>query len=87
MKNSVVPYITIMSPGATTPALIASAAASIVPAVTGVPAINPVSTAAAGVTPPAISADQSSRGSLSGSTIGSAKRPSHSRARTSTRGL
>jgi hypothetical protein len=53
MKNIVVPYMTIMSPGSTTPTLTASAAASIVPAVTGVPAFSPVSAAAVEVTSPA----------------------------------
>ena len=35
------PYISIMSPGSSTPTLSASAAASIVPTITGVPAARP----------------------------------------------
>ena len=40
------PYISIISPGSSTPTLTASAAASIVPTITGVPAASPVSSAA-----------------------------------------
>ena len=40
------PYISIMSPEARTPTLTASAAASMVPQVTGVPMASPVSAAA-----------------------------------------
>jgi len=43
--NIVVPYASIVSPGATTPAPSASAHASIVPAATGVPAGIPASSA------------------------------------------
>jgi len=49
------PNINIMSPNRATPALTASAAASMVPAMTGVPGARPVSAAAAAVTPPMIS--------------------------------
>jgi hypothetical protein len=61
--NIVVPYMSIVSPGARTPTLAASAHASIVPAATGVPSARPVSDAAAAVTVPAISAGHRSRGS------------------------
>ena len=47
MMKTVEPYISIMSPGARTPTLTASAAASTVPTVTGVPSARPVSAAAA----------------------------------------
>ncbi len=60
-----VPYMTIVSPTAETPTDAASAHASTVPAVTGVPAASPVSRAASSVILPAISSDQSSRGSSS----------------------
>ena len=46
MMKMVEPYMTIMSPGLVTPTLSASAAASMVPAITGVPAASPVSRAA-----------------------------------------
>ena len=71
MMKMVEPYIIIMSPGALTPTLTASAAASMVPQVTGVPARSPVSSAAASVTRPATSVDQRSRGSRSGPTVSS----------------
>ena len=63
MVKMVEPYMIIMSPGARTPAESASAAASMVPAITGVPAASPVSSAAAAVTSPAISPDHNSAGS------------------------
>ncbi len=85
--NMVVPYMTIMSPGAFTPTLMASAVASIVPVVTGVPAFSPVSAAACGVTCPATSFAQSSRGRRSRSTIGPAKRGSQRNPRRSKSGL
>ena len=69
MMNMVEPYISIMSPFRVTPTESASAAASMVPAVTGVPAFSPVSTAASLVTAPAISPDQSSLGNLSRGTM------------------
>ena len=57
------PYISMVSPGDRTPALNASAQASTVPAVTGVPSDKPVSAAAAALTPPTTSPGQASRGS------------------------
>ncbi len=71
IRNTVEPYIIIVSPGAVTPALTASAAASMVPQVTGVPGRRPVSAAAAAVTWPAMSVDHISRGSRSGPTVSS----------------
>jgi hypothetical protein len=59
----VVPYMTIVSPTAPTPTLAASAQASIVPAITGMPSGSPVSRAARPCTVPATSPGQSSRGS------------------------
>ena len=50
MVKMVEPYISIMSPVRTTPTLSASDAASMVPAVTGVPAASPVACAAPAVT-------------------------------------
>ena len=47
MKNIVLPYMIIVSPGRCTPTLTASAAASIVPKVTGVPTGSPVASLAA----------------------------------------
>ena len=73
MMKIVDPYIIIMSPGDSTPTLTASAAASIVPASTGVPAARPVSAAAAGVTSPAISEDHNNSGSRSGPTMPSVR--------------
>ena len=52
------PYISIMSPGRSTPTLTASAAASMAPAVTGVPGASPVSAAACVVISPTISVVQ-----------------------------
>lgn len=52
------PYISIMSPTPKTPTLIASAAASTVPTITGVPIANPVSSLAFSVTSPAMSVVQ-----------------------------
>jgi hypothetical protein len=46
----VLPYMSMSSPGSRTPTLSASAQASTVPATTGVPAGNPVASAAAAVT-------------------------------------
>ena len=66
MMNSVEPYIIIMSPAWRVPTETASAPASMVPQVTGVPARSPVSAAACAVTRPAISVDHSRRGSISG---------------------
>ena len=62
-RNIVVPYISIRSPGWSTPTLAASAQASIVPAATGVPAGIPVDWAAASETVPATSDGHSKRGS------------------------
>ena len=62
MMKMVEPYIIIMSPGSSTPTLSASAAASIVPAMTGVPAASPVSSRRARVTMPAMSVVHSSLG-------------------------
>ena len=56
------PYIIIMSPELLTPTLKASAAASIVPVVTGVPNFNPVSFDACSVISPAISLDHNISG-------------------------
>lgn len=61
------PYMTIMSKGRTMPTLSASEAASIVPAMTGVPAARPVARAAFGVTWPAISVVHKSFGKRSSS--------------------
>ena len=57
MVKMVEPYIIIMSPGSSTPTLSASAAASMVPAMTGVPSAARSPRAAARVTWPAISVD------------------------------
>ena len=65
MMKTVEPYISIVSPAPRTPTLSASAAASMVPKVTGVPGASPVSPPPRSVTCPAISADQPSRGSMS----------------------
>ena len=62
MMKMVEPYMIIMSPGARTPILIASAAASMVPQVTGVPLARPVSSAARSVIWPAISVDHARSG-------------------------
>ena len=59
------PYMIIRSPGAPTPTLIASAAASIVPTITGVPSASPVADAASRVTVPAMSVVQPISGSHS----------------------
>jgi hypothetical protein len=72
MMKMVEPYISIMSPGSSTPTLSASAAASMVPAITGVPSARPVSAAACRVTWPAMSVVQARRGSLSRSTMSAA---------------
>ncbi len=87
MKNSVVPYITIRSPGSVTPTLSASAAASTAPAVTGVPALSPVSSAPRSLTVPAISVDHIRSGNFDVSMIGSAKRSSYASASISTSGF
>jgi hypothetical protein len=50
MMKMVEPYISIMSPESSTPTLSASAAASMVPAITGVPCARPVAAAAFAVT-------------------------------------
>jgi hypothetical protein len=55
MKKILLPNISIMSSKLATPALIASAAASVVPATTGVPSARPVSLAAVGVILPTTS--------------------------------
>ena len=54
------PYISIMSPGSSTPTLSASAAASMVPTITGVPTARPVSSAARPCHVPAMSVVQAS---------------------------
>ena len=64
IKNIVDPYIIIISPVSFTPTLIASAAASIVPTVTGVPCCKVVSNEACFVIYPAISVDHFNSGSL-----------------------
>ena len=68
------PYIIIMSPLSCTPTLTASEAASMVPAVTGVPTASPVSAAARSVTVPAMSVVHNRSGSRSGETMRSANR-------------
>ena len=83
MMNIVEPYISIISPGDWTPTLTASAAASIVPTMTGVPWARPVSDAAAGVTPPAISVDHASRGNRSSGRMSGARSAVQSRRFTS----
>ncbi len=77
------PYIIIMSPLCRTPTLTASAAASMVPVVTGVPGARPVSCAACAVMWPAISVDQSSFGSLSSAMMSGARSLVQSRVSTS----
>ena len=72
-----VPYMSMVSPGRRTPTLSASAHASIVPAMTGVPAGMPVSTDAAGVTVPTGSAAQRSSGSSRPGAIAAAQSPAH----------
>ena len=69
MMKMVEPYIIIMSPGFRVPTLTASAAASIVPVVTGVPSARPVSFAARAWILPAISADQANSGRRSSGTM------------------
>ena len=71
------PYIIIISPGLSAPTESASAAASIVPTVTGVPKARPVNSAASFVTWPAISSDHINRGSFSNGTMSSAKSSTH----------
>ena len=61
-----------MSPGFVTPTLSASAPASIVPHVTGVPTASPVAAAAPAVTCPAMSVVHSNFGSLSSGRMSSA---------------
>ena len=65
MKNVVLPYMIMRSPGCETPTLSPSASASIVPTATGMPAGNPVAAAASAVTTPATSAGQPIAGSRS----------------------
>ncbi|MNT53919.1 hypothetical protein D3C72_1910390 [compost metagenome] len=67
-KKVVLPYITIRSPGATAPTLIASLSASTAPTATGVPTDRPVAAAACVLISPAISSDQAGRGSASSGT-------------------
>ena len=62
MRNIVVPYMSIRSPGLWASTLIASAHASIVPAVTGIPAGSPVAAAASPVIVPTTESDHASRG-------------------------
>ena len=64
IMKTVEPYMTIMSPLRMTPTLSASAAASMVPAMTGVPVESPVARAAFAVTCPAISVVHSDLGGL-----------------------
>ena len=73
------PYISIISPGSRTPTLIASAAASIVPTITGVPGASPVSSAACLVTVPAISVVQAISGRRSSSVMSGARASLHAR--------
>ena len=68
MKNIVVPIIIMKSPGADPPALTNSAAASAVPAITGVPTGIPVSKYASFVTVPAILVVHMGKGNFSGGT-------------------
>lgn len=63
IRNTVVPYITIVSPGSRTPTEAASAQASTVPAVTGSLRGKTVSEAAAAPTVPTTSVGQASLGS------------------------
>lgn len=63
MRNSVVPYMTMRSPGRCAPTLTDSVHASTDPITTGVPSARPVRAAARAVTVPATSPDQSSSGS------------------------
>ena len=69
MMKIVEPYMIIMSPPSRTSTLSASAAASTVPTMTGVPAERPVSSAASSVTLPAMSVVQASAGSESSPTM------------------
>jgi hypothetical protein len=62
IMNIVVPYCKNIRPGTDSPTLTPSAQASMVPAVTGMPAGRPVAAAASGVTTPAWSPDHSRRG-------------------------
>lgn len=62
IMNIVVPYCRNIRPGTDSPTLTPSAQASIVPAVTGMPAGRPVAAAASSVTTPARSPDQTSLG-------------------------
>ena len=75
--------MSIMSPARRTPTLTASAAASMVPTVTGVPGASPVSAAARRVTSPAISVVQASSGSIPTSTMPSARSSLQARRATS----
>ena len=59
------PYISMASPSSTTPTLTASAPASVVPQMTGVPAARPVSAAAAAVTYPTTWVVEVMRGKVS----------------------
>jgi hypothetical protein len=77
LRKSVEPYITIRSPASRTPAASDSAQASIVPAITGVPAGMPVAAAPSRVTTSAGSPGQSSRGSSSPGAICSAHSSIH----------
>jgi hypothetical protein len=85
-KNIVDPYISIRSPGWRTPALNASAQASTVPAVTGVPVNNPVVSAAAAVTVPTTSPGHASRSSATSPVSSLAQFWCHSRDRGSYKG-
>jgi hypothetical protein len=62
-RNMVEPYISIRSPGCRTPTENASAYASTVPAITGVPTGNPVAAAAVSWTAPTASLGHTNLGS------------------------
>ena len=82
MMKMVEPYMIIMSPASSTPTESASAAASAVPAMTGVPAASPVSSAARGVTAPTMSVVQARSGRRSGSMMSGASSPLQARSST-----
>jgi hypothetical protein len=75
--NIVVPYMSIVSPGSRTPALSASAQASIVPATTGVPSGIPVAAAPRTWTRPTTSSDHANRGKSTPGTTSAAQSAAH----------
>lgn len=82
-RNIVVPYMSMRSPIPCAPTLSASAQASMVPVVTGMPVGSPVRCAASAVTVPAASPDQRSPGSSMPGAIRSVHGVYQSRARVS----